>query len=99
MEEKEKESAKKAKQLIESFRASFYDMSYTMHPSNLPGEAQGKSSNESWAANQAIKDYPESIRSNVIVTVMDGEHWFLHKVTRLTVLQPTRICLTDTFLK
>ncbi|KAK5131172.1 hypothetical protein LTR08_001258 [Meristemomyces frigidus] len=72
MEEKEGKSDMKAARLIKSHRAAFYSMSYTIHPQGIPGEAQGKSSNESWAARQACKDYPEELKRNVIITVMDG---------------------------
>jgi len=75
MEEKEDKSAFKAATLVSSFEKSFYKMSYTIHPSNIPGEAQGKSSNESWAAKQAGKDYSEpSLKENIIMTVMDGAY-------------------------
>ena len=73
MEEKEKEASQKARDLIEMFQAKFYNMSFTIHPSNIPGEAQGKSSNESWAANQAINHYPNEVKGNVLITVMDGK--------------------------
>ncbi|KAF2213719.1 hypothetical protein CERZMDRAFT_39472 [Cercospora zeae-maydis SCOH1-5] len=74
MEEKEEGSASKAAGLIKSFEASFFRMSYTVHPSGLPGEAQGKSSNEAWAAKQAMRDYPEDwIKRNVVMTVMDAD--------------------------
>lgn len=74
MEQKEEKSEVKAKTLIELFGKSFYKMSYTIHPEGIPGEAQGKSSNESWAAKQASRDYPEEVvKRNVIVTVMDGK--------------------------
>lgn len=73
MEEKEEKSAFKAASLCTTFEKSFFRMSYTVHPSNIPGEAQGKSSNESWAAKQVSKDYPEeAVKQNVIITVMDG---------------------------
>lgn len=72
MEQKEEKSEVKAASLIDRFQKSFYKMSYTIHPQGIPGEAQGKSSNESWAAKQACKDYPEEVKRNVIVTVMDG---------------------------
>lgn len=74
MEEKEVKSDVKAALLIKAFDKSFYKMSYTVHPQDIPGEAQGKSSNESWAAKQACRDYPDTaIKQNVIMTVMDGE--------------------------
>ncbi|KAK4548738.1 hypothetical protein LTR36_008511 [Oleoguttula mirabilis] len=73
MEQKEEKSEVKAASLVKRFQNSFYKMSYTVHPQGLPGEAQGKSSNESWAAKQACKDYPEGVKRNVIVTVMDAD--------------------------
>lgn len=74
MEQKEEKSASKAVALIKSFNESFHRMSYTVHPSGIPGEAQGKSSNESWAAKQALKDYTdETAKQNTIFTVMDGK--------------------------
>lgn len=73
MEEKEEKSASKAASLIKTFEASFFRMGYTVHPCDIPGEAQGKSSNESWAAQQALRDYTEDwVKRNVIMTVMDG---------------------------
>ena len=74
MEEKEEKAAAKAADLISTFDSSFYRMSYTIHPQGIPGEAQGKSSNESWAAKQAANDYPdELVKKNVVMTVMDGK--------------------------
>lgn len=72
MEEKEEKSDLKASSLIESFQRAFYRMSYTVHPQNIPGEAQGKSSNESWAAKHACKEYPRDTHRNVVITTMDG---------------------------
>lgn len=75
MEEKEEKSAFKAANLCATFEKSFFKMSYTVHPCNIPGEAQGKSSNESWTAKQVMKDYPEEIvKQNTIITVMDGTY-------------------------
>lgn len=73
MEEKEEKSDLKAETLINMFRKSFYRMSYTVHPSGIPGEAQGKSSNESWVGKQAFKDYPDEVKKNIIMTTMDGK--------------------------
>lgn len=73
MEQKEEHSAFKAAKLIESFEKSFLKMSYTVHPFGIPGEAQGKSSNESWAATQASTDYEHEAKNNVVMTVMDGQ--------------------------
>ncbi|KXT01742.1 hypothetical protein AC578_2731 [Pseudocercospora eumusae] len=74
MEQKEENSASKAMDLIKTFDKSFLRMSYTIHPSNIPGEAQGKSSNEAWAAKQAMKDYTDdAMKQNTIFTVMDAD--------------------------
>ncbi|TKA77295.1 hypothetical protein B0A55_04337 [Friedmanniomyces simplex] len=74
MEEKEEKAEVKAQTLINTFRRSFYRMSFTLHPQGIPGEAQGKSSNESWAARQACRDYPEEVeKQNVIITTMDAD--------------------------
>jgi hypothetical protein len=74
MEEKEDKSAFKAQNLITAFEQSFYKMSYTIHPEGIPGEAQGKSSNESWAGKQACRDYPDAaLKQNIIMTTMDGQ--------------------------
>ena len=72
MEQKEDKSASKAMALQHLFDRSFYKMSYTVHPSDIEGESQGKSSNENWAAKQVMKDYPDGTRENVLLTVMDG---------------------------
>lgn len=75
MEEKEEKSAVKAAGICRAFESSFYRMSYTVHPSNIPGEAQGKSSNEAWAAKQIMKDYTdEVVKQNTIITTMDGTY-------------------------
>lgn len=74
MEEKEDKSAFKAQNLISTFDQSFYKMSYTIHPEGIPGEAQGKSSNESWAGKQACRDYSDAtLKPNIIMTTMDGQ--------------------------
>ena len=84
MEEKEEKAEVKAATLIRSYCKSFYKMSYTIHPQGIPGEAQGKSSNESWAAKQACKDYvDELVKRNVIMTVMDGKASFRVEVRNL----------------
>lgn len=75
MEEKEEKAALKAAGLCSNFEKSFFRMSYTVHPSNIPGEAQGKSSNEQWAAKEAMKEYSDpNVRQNTIITTMDGKY-------------------------
>ncbi|KAK5765718.1 hypothetical protein LTS12_004224 [Elasticomyces elasticus] len=72
MEEKENTAISKALDLVSTFKNSFSRMSYTLHPSGLPGEAQGKSSNESWAAKQACRDHPSvAQKCDTVITVMD----------------------------
>ncbi|CAK4024836.1 hypothetical protein AC578_2731 [Lecanosticta acicola] len=74
MEEKEEKAASKAAAICGTFEKSFYRMSYTVHPSNIPGEAQGKSSNEAWAAREIMEDYPDELtRQNTIITTMDAD--------------------------
>lgn len=73
MEAKEENADVKAKKLVASYRPLFYKMSYTIHPVGIPGEAQGKSSNESWAAKQAFRDYPNDVKENIVMTIIDGE--------------------------
>jgi hypothetical protein len=41
----------------------------TLHPRDIPGKAQGKSSNLSWAA----KYRNEIFKRNVMITVLDGK--------------------------
>jgi len=94
MEQKEEKSDVKAQLLINTFKETFYKMSYTIHPLGIPGEAQGKSSNESWAAKQACKDYPDgAIKQDVIITTMDGGLCCPKtlQVWRLTNVQRTHI--------
>jgi hypothetical protein len=73
MEGAEAGSPAKATLLIMEFKQKFRNMHFTIHPKGIPGEAQGKSSNVSWAAKHVCNQYPLSDeRKNVIVTVMDG---------------------------
>ena len=74
MEEKEEKSAFKAASLCATFEKLFFRISYTVHPAGIPGEAQGKSSNEAWAAKQVLLDYQdERVKKNIVVTTMDGK--------------------------
>jgi hypothetical protein len=73
MEAAEIDSPAKASLLIQNFKQSFRYMDFTMHPRGIPGEAQGKSSNLSWAAKHLCNKYNfPDMRKNVIVTVIDG---------------------------
>ena len=73
MEQREDNAVEKATMLISHWDHAFRQVTYTLHPEGLPGEACGKSSNESWAAKQLCSDYPIGSRQqDVIVTVLDG---------------------------
>jgi hypothetical protein len=75
MEQGEEGSNGKAEILMKEFITRFRTVEYTSHPRGLPGEAQGKSSNLSWAANYISGKYENlKTKGNVIVTVMDGKN-------------------------
>lgn len=74
MEQKESDAHDKAAKLLSAFEGSFLDIQSTFHPSSLPGEIAGKSSNVAFAARHIVQVHrAELSASNVIVTVMDGE--------------------------
>lgn len=74
MEEQDPLAVKVAEALVSRFSPSFLDIQYCMHPSDIPGESQGKSANVAWAARAVEKKYlgQPSFRG-VLVTVMDSE--------------------------
>lgn len=75
MEEKDPGAQTTAFALMACFPKSFRSIQFTVHPTGVPGESQGKSSNISWAAKQASRNYTdEKARRNCVVTVMDGKH-------------------------
>lgn len=86
MEQKESDAHDKASKLISSFEHAFLDIQSTFHPSNLPGEIAGKSSNVAFAARHIVQVHRAELgSSNVIVTVMDGESYTyipIHNHTR-----------------
>lgn len=75
MEQKETDAAWKAVELISAFETAFANIRATFHPSDLPGEIAGKSSNVAWAARQIMdihaRDDQEDV-TNTLVTVIDG---------------------------
>ncbi|RDW94965.1 hypothetical protein BP5796_00728 [Coleophoma crateriformis] len=74
MEQGEEESEMKAKLLCKEFSERFRKMEYTIHPCDIPGEAQGKSSNLSWAARHVSEKYStDKQKKNVIITVLDAD--------------------------
>ncbi|KAH6578858.1 hypothetical protein BASA50_000115 [Batrachochytrium salamandrivorans] len=76
MEATETGSDVKAQTLLRQFQDQFYDLTFTIHPSNIPGEVRGKSSNVSWAAREMARRSSPSSRSREILTVMDADTCF-----------------------
>jgi hypothetical protein len=72
MEVREVNGHVKAMSLISEFVKKFRFIDFTMHPSDIPNDSPGKSSNIAWAARKASERYTASIRDDVIVTVIDG---------------------------
>ena len=97
MEEREPDARDKAKALLAMFTGSFYTILATFHPSNLPGEAPGKATNETWAVRYARKELVDRLGiplSQIVVTVSDSDsifhpHYFA-ELTRQFVTDPHR---------
>lgn len=80
MEQREVNAEAKARRLIGLMGHKFFRISSTIHPSDLKGEAPGKSSNEAWAGKRIIEDYSaEKNHQSVIVTTMDGGYRNYHE--------------------
>jgi cellulose synthase/poly-beta-1,6-N-acetylglucosamine synthase-like glycosyltransferase len=75
MEASEEAAESKAHILQNQFKGAFASLIYTIHPSNLPGETRGKSSNVAWAARHSVAADPED-RKREIITVMDADTCF-----------------------
>ncbi|KAI8907147.1 glycosyl transferase family group 2-domain-containing protein [Gorgonomyces haynaldii] len=74
MEESEQGSVEKAKKLVKDYQYLFFDIRYTIHPINRPGEIRGKSSNVAWASQQmALLSHRHD---HEILTVMDADTAF-----------------------
>ena len=75
MEERDPNGITVAEGLVQLFASKFRDMQYTVHPTGLPGEAPGKSSNVSWAAKRVQDKYLKlSDWLSVLITVMDSKY-------------------------
>ena len=72
MEAREVNSDVKALGLISDYLKRFRSIDFTLHPSDIPGDSPGKSSNISWAARKASERYTDVVRDDVIFTVVDG---------------------------
>jgi hypothetical protein len=46
----------KADTLVSEFEGAFHDVFVTFHPTNLPGEVRGKSSNQLWAVRRVVEE-------------------------------------------
>ncbi|KAJ2985351.1 hypothetical protein NUW58_g5579 [Xylaria curta] len=73
MESREQNGDVKAMTIIQEFAKRFRSIDFTMHPSDIPGEASGKGSNMAWAGRKLSEKYPLSIRKDVIVTGIDAD--------------------------
>jgi len=78
MEEREGPSGKaKAERLIASTSHLFADIFASFHPSNLPGDIAGKSSNSAWAYSQILQRYAALLSkldlSRIFLTVGDAD--------------------------
>ncbi|KAJ4272077.1 hypothetical protein NW762_000787 [Fusarium torreyae] len=73
MEQREDNAETKALGLIQEFVKKFRSIDFTLHPSDIPGEAAGKGSNIGWAARKLSEKYPVSMRKNVIITGIDAD--------------------------
>ncbi|KAI8613545.1 hypothetical protein BC830DRAFT_1066507 [Chytriomyces sp. MP71] len=78
MEASEPGSDNKARMLLKLYLDSFFDITFTVHPANLPEEIRGKSSNVSWAAKQMLlrRRRRSTRHEHEIVTVMDADSCF-----------------------
>lgn len=72
MEQREHGADLKAMNLIQEFVKKFRYIDYTLHPSDIPGEAPGKGSNCAWAARKLSERYSLTERKDVIITGIDG---------------------------
>lgn len=73
MEQREHNAELKAMNLIQEFVKKFRSIDFTLHPSDIPGEAPGKGSNMAWAARKLSERYSMNQRKDVIVTGIDAD--------------------------
>ncbi|EGY21734.1 hypothetical protein VD0002_g6205 [Verticillium dahliae] len=73
MESREANCELKATSLIQEFLKKFRNITYTVHPSDIPNEAAGKGSNVAWAARMASQNYAFADRKDVIFTGIDAD--------------------------
>lgn len=61
MEAREEGAEEKARALQREFRGRLGDVTYTIHPESLPGEAATKAANETWAARWARRHFVDEL--------------------------------------
>lgn len=78
MEEAEPNCQEKAQQIIDKYKNNFFDMIYSIHPSNIHGEQRGKGSNTQWGCShlEKVLDERGSDKDNVILTITDSDTWY-----------------------
>ncbi|KAF7531495.1 hypothetical protein G7054_g8841 [Neopestalotiopsis clavispora] len=64
MEQREHNAELKAMNLIQEFVKKFRSIDFTLHPSDIPGEAPGKGSNMAWAARKLSERYSMTQRKD-----------------------------------
>lgn len=97
MEEREPGARDKAEVLLTMYKGGFSCLMATFHPSNLPGEAAGKATNETWAVRLAHEELVDRLGiplSQIVVTVIDSDstvhpHYFA-ELTRQFATDPRR---------
>lgn len=72
MEQREKGAEIMAMSLTSEFIKKFRSIDFSLHPSDIPGEAAGKGSNVDWIARKLSQRYSLEARKNVIITGIDG---------------------------
>ncbi|GAD98923.1 hypothetical protein NFIA_039750 [Paecilomyces variotii No. 5] len=76
MEQRETEAADKATKLLSMFEGAFLHIRATFHPSGIPGEIAGKSSNVAYAAQHIIDVHAidnDDDMVNILITVVDAD--------------------------
>lgn len=79
MEAKDETASQCAATLTSRFEGCFYQMLVTHHPANLPGEAPGKASNQTWAARivkSELVDKNGLDINRIVVTTCDADSQF-----------------------
>jgi cellulose synthase/poly-beta-1,6-N-acetylglucosamine synthase-like glycosyltransferase len=100
MEEREPGARDKAEAVLAMYKGSFYRLMATFHPSNLPGEAPGKGTNETWAVRCAREELVHRLGiplNQIVVTAIDSDsilhpHYFA-ELTRQFAADPRRYSL------